>query len=307
MDRELEVIARTLERADLSDVAAARRSLAAVVADRPASLSGVDVFEATVAGAGGDVPVRVYRPRDPAAAGVLLFMHGGAFVLGGLDTEHTRCLAYSAAAACTVVSVDYRLAPENPYPAGLDDCITVARWLAGGGAASLGADPARIAVGGASAGGGLAACVALHERDTVGCPFVFQLLVYPVIDDRVATPSMARFRQLAPWDGEASALMWRLYLGERRSEPVSCYAAAGRAEDLGGLPATYVTTTEIDPLRDEGLDYARRLVAAGVEVEIHHLPGTFHGFDVHAPDAAVTRRALREQAGALRRVIGPVD
>lgn len=305
MDGELRAVLASLQRADLSDVAAARSALAAVVADRAASLPGVEVSETTVHSADRDVPVRVYRPRDPSVAGILLFMHGGAFVLGDLDTEHTRCLAYSSAAACTVVSVDYRLGPENPYPAALDDGVAVARWLAGGGAAALGADPTRIAVGGASAGGGLAACLALHERDHAGCPFVFQLLVYPVIDDRMETLSMTRFGELAPWDATASAQMWQLYLGAGNEEPVGCYAAAGRAVDLGGLPATYLTTTELDPLRDEGLDYARRLLAAGVEVEIHHLPGTFHGFDVHAPDAAVTRRALAEQADALRRVIGP--
>jgi len=256
--------------------------------------------------AGEEIPVRVYAPatrEDTAAA--LVFFHGGAFVLGDRFTEELRCLRYAAGARCVVVSVDYRLAPEHPYPAAVEDCFAGLEWTMSH-AADLGVDPDRVGVGGSSAGGALAASVALMARDRGGPPLVFQLLNYPVLDDRMQTPSMRAFDATPLWTSGATADMWRYYLGdpEERGE-VSPYAAPGRCADLRGLPAAYVLTAELDPLRDEGIEYASRLMAAGVPTELHTVPGACHGFDIIAAQGALGRRAIEEQVRALVRGLGP--
>jgi acetyl esterase/lipase len=235
----------------------------------------------------------------PAPA--LVFFHGGAFVLGDLYTEELRCLRYAAEARCVVVSVDYRLAPEDPFPAAPDDCYAGLVWTVGH-AGDLGIDPARVGVGGSSAGGALAAATALMARDRGGPVLAFQLLNYPVIDDRLDTPSMHAFDATPLWTSGASADMWVYYLGEPQGRgEVSPYAAPGRAPDLSGLPPAYVLTAELDPLRDEGIDYARRLMAVGVPTELHTVAGACHGFDIIAADTTLGRRAIDEQVGALVR------
>ncbi|HLN17507.1 MAG TPA: alpha/beta hydrolase [Acidimicrobiales bacterium] len=254
---------------------------------------------------GHDIRVRLYEPveRDGTAPG-LAYFHGGAFVLGDLEVEHGKCLRHAADGGAVVLSVDYRLAPEHPYPAGLEDCYTGLVWLADH-AEELGVDPARLAVGGSSAGGNLAAAVALLARDRGGPPLAFQLLIYPVTDDRTGNyPSMAEFAELAGWNGLASRDMWDHYLGPEPRE-VSAYAAPARAEDLRGLPPAFVITAEFDPLRDEGMAYAIALQQAGVPTELHHVPGVPHGFDLLLPEAAVSRRAIDEQVAVLRRHLAP--
>jgi acetyl esterase/lipase len=250
-----------------------------------------------------EIPVRIYAPiaRDAGPAPALVFFHGGAFVLGDRYTEELRCLRYAAEVPCVVVSVDYRLAPEHPYPAAVDDCVAGLEW-AFSHAPELDIDPGRIGVGGSSAGGALAASVALRARDSGGPPLVFQLLNYPVIDDRMDTPSMRAFDATPMWTSGATADMWVHYLGDPSGRgAVSPYAAPGRAADLSGLPPTYVLTAELDPLRDEGIDYARRLMEAGVPTELHTVAGACHGFDIIAAEGALGRRAIDEQVGALRR------
>jgi acetyl esterase/lipase len=207
--------------------------------------------------------------------------------------------------SAVVVSVDYRLAPEHPFPAGVDDCYLALEWVSTH-ADELGIDPDRIAVGGSSSGGATAAGVTLMARDRGGPAIAFQLLVYPVIDDRLDTPSMRACIDTPLFARHDAELMWSYYLGSEPSE-VSPYAAPGRATDLAGLPPAYVCVAEFDPLRDEGIAYAQRLVGAGVSTELHLYPGTFHGFD--ALPSAVTIRALDEQTAALGRGIaarGPV-
>jgi acetyl esterase/lipase len=253
----------------------------------------------------GKVGVRIYRPVSGMAphAGVL-YMHGGAFISGDLDFEHPRCLEMCRQTGFVVVSVDYRLAPEFPFPAGLDDCMLAFAWLCGEGAEMLGVDPARIAVAGASAGGALAAAICLKARD-LDLPMPrMQLLLYPVTDDRLATASMRGFTDTPAWTYRDSAHMWHHYLGppEQRGT-VSAYAAPARATDLSGLPMAYVMVAQYDPLRDEGAAYARRLVAAGVPTELHQFAGTFHGFDTLA-SVAVSQRALRETYDVLRSAVG---
>lgn len=250
-----------------------------------------------------EVPVRLYIPSDrimPSPA--VLYLHGGAFVIGHLDFEHPRCLEMARETGSVVVAADYRLAPENPFPAGVEDCYAAFTWLLGR-AGELGIDPARVAVAGASAGGALAAAVALMARDRGEPAPAFQLLLYPVIDNRLETASMAVFVDTPGWNRRNSEHMWRHYLGSLPREACPAYAAPGRCEDLRGLPPAYVMTVGLDALRDEGLQYAQRLIEAGVPTELHHYPETFHGFDT-LTDTVVSRRARAEHHAVLCRALG---
>lgn len=246
---------------------------------------------------GHELLMRIYRPRSQRGGG-LLFLHGGAYVLGDVYVEEQRCLHLAAEAECLVASVGYALAPEEPFPAGLEDAYRALQWLTGE-APALGIDPARLAVGGSSAGAGLAAALTLLARHRKGPPISWQLLVYPMLDDRLATPSM-ELSGTPLFTRQAAADAWAHYLGVR---PADQFGAAGRATDLRGLPPAYVLVAEHDPLRDEGVDYARRLVEAGVSTELHLYPGTFHGFELVGARTAVGRRALDEQARAVREAL----
>ena len=195
-----------------------------------------------------------------------------------------------------MVSVDYRLAPENPYPAGIEDCYAALAWTAAN-AAELGIDRARLGIGGASAGGGLSAGLALLARDRGGPAICFQYLGIAELDDRLETPSMTKFVDSPVWNRPGAVVSWDSYLGGR---PADQYAAPARAEDLSGLPPAYVDVCEFDPLRDEDLIYAHRLIQAGVPTEVHHYPGTFHGSGM-VETAAVSRRMAAEMLDALRR------
>ncbi|GAA2284161.1 alpha/beta hydrolase [Actinomadura luteofluorescens] len=251
----------------------------------------------------GGVPVRIYRPRETPAP-VLVYFHGGGFVTGGLENEHERCLKFAGEDGIAVVSVDYRLAPEHPFPAGFEDCYAATLW-AHEHAGEFGGDPERVAVGGGSAGGALAAAVALRARDEGGPPLVFQMLLYPVLDDRMATPSMRTFTEPPLFNSGDVRHMWRHYLGGRTDVPA--YAAPARAGDLSGLPRAYVLVPEHDPLRDEGLAYAHRLIVSGVPTELHHVPGACHGFD-GIMSARLGRLAFEEERAVLRRCLsGRVD
>jgi acetyl esterase len=248
--------------------------------------------------AGDPVRVRVYRP--PSEAGpraAVVYIHGGGFIAGDLDTEEVRCVRFAAEADCVVVSVDYRLAPEHRYPAALDDCYAVLAWTAAS-ADALGVDRSRIGLAGASSGGNLAAAAALLARDRGEPAVAFQLLVYPTLDDRRQTASQ-QFVGSPMVDGRDCERCWTYYLGPERSD-VSPYAAPGRADDLSGLPPTYLMTAELDPLRDEGIEFATRLLAAGVSVDLHQFAGAFHGFDLFP--TAISRRALDEQVAWLESI-----
>jgi acetyl esterase/lipase len=266
-----------------------RRRAAAAEVD----LARVSVVDSVVDG----VPVRIYRAGSGVTPAVL-FCHSGAFVLGNLDTDHAWCVELARSVGVTVVSVDYRLAPEHPYPAGFDDAATVLRWLAAE-ATSLDVDPTRIAVAGSSAGGSLAALLAQGSAAGELPAVLFQLLHQPVLDDRM-TPSKGEFVDTPGFDASAVDLMWQYYLG---GDAVSA-AAPGRADELSGLAPALITCAELDPLRDEAVDYALRLLWAGVPTELHVYPGTCHGFDSFAPQAQVSRDLLALQANALRRAFG---
>jgi len=237
------------------------------------------------------VRVRIYRPPgDATARPAVVYVHGGGFIAGDLDSEDLRCVRLAHDGGCVVVSVEYRLAPEHRYPAALDDCYAALCWTSSS-APALGVDPARIGLVGASSGGNLAAGTALRARDRGEPAVAFQCLVYPTLDDRMETASVG-FVDTPMIDGSDVARCWDYYLGPDRSD-VSEYAAPGRAADLAGLPPTYVMTAELDPLRDDGLRYATRLLEAGVSVELHQFAGAFHGFDLFP--TAISSRALDEQ------------
>ncbi len=263
----------------------------------------IEEIERTIPGPNGapDVPIRIYMPKDRTEAGPgFVNFHGGGFILGDLESEHPRCLIMAAQGGAVSVGVDYRLAPENPFPAGVEDCYAALEWVVEN-AGELKIDPAKIAIGGGSAGGNLTAAVALMARDRGGPDVAFQILIYPVIDDRCETPSMKDGAGLYIWDYQNSLDMWDQYIGTDRSN-VSPYAAPARADDLSGLPPAYVMTCEHDPLRDEGIVYAMGLMAAGVQVEIHNYPGTVHGFDILMP-SEISTRAVNESVEAFKRAM----
>jgi acetyl esterase/lipase len=199
-----------------------------------------------------------------------------------------------------VVSVEYRLAPEHPFPAGLHDCFAALTFVADA-ALELGVDQERIAIVGTSAGGGLSAATALMARDRGGPALCFQMLHIPELDDRLETHSMQTFVDSPIWNRPLAVQSWQAYLGADANE-VSPYAAPARAEDLAGLPPAYISTAENDPLRDEGILYALRLLQAGVSVELHQFPGTFHGSAL-VTTAEISKRAQRESATVLRRAL----
>ncbi len=219
-------------------------------------------------------------------------------MLGNLDTDHRQCVEFARRAACTVVSVDYRLAPEHPYPAGFDDVLAVLKWVAAEGN-GLGVDTGRLAVAGSSAGGALAAGLAQSSVEGTAPPIVFQMLHQPVLDDR-PTPSKAEFSATPGFDGPATRQMWR-HLGAGEHLPAD--AVPGRCEDLTGLADALITCSELDPLRDEAVDYALRLMWAGVATELHVFPGTCHGFDSLLPDWEVSQQLFALQGAALRRAL----
>lgn len=245
----------------------------------------------------GDVPVRIYR-GGPAPSPTVIYCHAGAFVLGNLDTDHLQCVELARRAGCTVISVDYRLAPEHPYPAAVEDAITVLTWSVEC-AAELGVDAARLALAGSSAGAALAAGLAQRAADGDAPPIVFQLLHQPVLDDR-RTPSKEQFTTTPGFDGQAAEQMWRYYLPDAADG-----AVPARETDLSGMPPALITCSELDPLRDEAIDYARRLMQAGVAAELHVFPGTIHGFDSLVPEWEASQRLFDMQGTALRRALHP--
>jgi acetyl esterase len=314
IDPELAAVVDLLPKMDLSDPVAARRAFEEILVNIRFDIPGIETLaidDRTVPGWEGepDVPVRVYRPARSAAGergpGILM-IHGGGFIIGSVEAEHAGAALTAIDTGAVVVSVEYRLAPEHPYPAGLHDCYAALSYL-NAEADALGVDPERVAVIGASAGGGLAAATALLARDRGGPPICFQLLAIPELDDRLETESMRLFVDSPMWSRPKAVQSWEAYLGPLSgADDVPAYAAPARATDLSRLPPAYVSTAENDPLRDEGITYAQRLLQAGVSVELHQFPGTFHGSAL-VTSAAVSKRAQRESALVLRRALGVED
>jgi acetyl esterase len=264
----------------------------------------VKIYHTTAPGPVGApaVPVRVHLParRQGDTVPGLLYIHGGGFVMSDLDLFHLTMLRVVDQLDVVVVAVEYRLAPEHPFPAPVEDCYAALTWMVAN-AAELGIDPVRVGVAGTSAGGGLAAAVTLLARDRGGPTLCFQLLDSPELDDRLNTPSMLAYREDPQWNQRNLIFSWRSYLGtEPGSAGVSPYAAPARAADLSGVPSAFVTVCQFDPLRDEGIAYAQRLMDTGVPTELHHYAGTFHSSAI-IEHAAVSRRMLTDQIAALRR------
>ncbi|WP_280478413.1 alpha/beta hydrolase [Nocardia asiatica] len=296
IDPELEAFIPLFPPADLSDPVTARENLAALAAAIALPETAELEIENRIVPGDSEVPIRIYRPHR--AQGAILWLHGGGFVMGDLDTEHRWAALLAVSSGATVISVGYRLAPEHPFPAAHDDVYTVLTWTAEH-AAEFGIDPLRIAIGGHSAGAGLAAAVALRARDQQGPPIRFQLLNQPVLDDRQQSWSARHFTDTPFVARDKVAQMWGHYLG---STPATAYAAPARATDLSGLPPAYIATAEFCPNRDEDIDYALRLLRAGVPVELHQWPGTFHGSQA-IQSAQVSRRQTEELTAALRRAL----
>ena len=270
----------------------------------------VIVTEMTASGRGDHPAVRVLVYRPNGASGPLpafFHIHGGGYVMGAPESKDLRHRQFAADIGCVVVTVDYRLAPETPFPGPLEDCYTALRWLHEH-AEGLGVDPGRIAIGGESAGGGLAAALALLARDRGEVPILFQILIYPMLDDRTGSVGEAAPHPYAGeflWTRSNNRFGWEALLGETPgSDNVSGYAAPARATDLAGLPAAYIAVGALDLFIDENLEYGRRLIRAGVPTELHVYPGVFHGFDL-MPAKDVKSRFERDLHHALRWALEP--
>ncbi|MBS4104294.1 alpha/beta hydrolase [Tsukamurella paurometabola] len=250
----------------------------------------------------GGQDVYVYTPATPNG-GALLWIHGGGTIIGQPEVDHRRCLRIARDTGVVVVSTRYRLAPEHPFPAAHDDCYAALRWLHDG-ATGRGIDPARVGVGGASAGGGLAAGVVQRAVDE-GLPVAFQLLFYPMLDDR--TPARPRdHRGALVWTRRSNAFAWDAYLGAGHADrEVPAYAAPARRTDLMGLPPAWIGVGDLDLFHDEDVDYARRLEDAGIAVELLVEPGMYHAADLLAARAAPMRAFTRSAIDALRRTLAP--
>jgi acetyl esterase/lipase len=287
---------------DVGDLHRARASRAAAAAAvrRPPDRS----VEREDHDAGG-VRVRTYRPqRAPAPGPALLWMHGGGLVMGDLAEDDAECEELALGGRCLVASVDYRLAPEHPYPAAVDDCLTAARWLAAQ-APALGVDRSRIAVGGYSAGAGLAAATCLLARDRAVLSPVLQVLLAPMLDDRRRPHSAPP--DLRVWHEAANTQAWGHYLGGAAGRDAPDPAAPARAGDLGGLPPAYLAIGDLDLFLDETLEYAAQLVAAGVPVDLRVHAGAFHGSSNRVPRSDLSRRWQEDRDAALRRALQSAD
>jgi len=248
-----------------------------------------------------EVRVLVYERVDRARpGGALLWIHGGGLVMGTPEQDHELCSRIAGQLGIAVVSVDYRLAPEHPFPAGLEDCYAALAWLHAQ-AGALGVDAARVAIGGGSAGGGLAACLAHMARDRGGPAIAFQLLQYPMLDDRT---SLRAEPDALAWTHASNRYGWSAYLGHpiREAEPRP-YASASRRADLRGLPPAWIGIGDIDLFHGESVDYASRLRAAGVPCELHVVPGMYHGAERIVPAARSMRDFVNRMMAALRGAI----
>ena len=247
----------------------------------------------------GTVRLLVYT-HDELGAGrpAYLYIHGGGYIIGAPEMVDPRNQMLAMELGCVVVSVDYRLAPETTAPGNVEDCYAALRWLHAN-ARTLGADPECIAIGGDSAGGGLAAALALFNRDHEKLPIVHQQLVYPMLDDR--SPSSSHpFTGEFGWTREQNRFGWSCLLGhEPGGLGVSPYAAPARAESLEGLPPAFISVGTLDLFLEENMDYASRLIRAGVPVELHVYPGAYHGSDI-VTEARVSKQHARDQLEALR-------
>jgi len=294
---------------DLTKIPAARARMKKLVLEMLATfpqVEGVSQEDRFAPGTQGGPPVRVriYRADDQSSKlPALYWIHGGGYVMGDIDMDDRLMKQMVKRIGCVAASVDYRLAPEHPFPTPVEDCYTGLKWLFAH-ADELGVEPARIAIGGPSGGGGLTAGLGLLARDRKEVQVAYQLLIYPMIDDRNATAAAHAITDPRVWNRESNRLGWKAYLGrDGGGADVSPYAAATRATDLSNLPPTYISVGTLDLFVDENIDYAQRLIQAGVPTELHVYPGAFHGFDMFAPSARVSKQFKADRDNALKRAL----
>jgi acetyl esterase/lipase len=279
---------------------------------------GIEAEERVIPGPEGapELEITIFRPAGHAAASTgaerlaaavpaLVNIHGGGMIVGHRSWEHGRLADLVAELGVVGVNVEYRLAPEHPFPAGVEDNYAAVAWVAAN-AAELGVDPERIVVMGGSAGGGFSAAVALMARDRGGPALAGQLLLCPMLDNTNTTVASRQYDGIGTWQREANLLAWHCVLGEElaSSPEAPAYAAPSRAADLSGLPPAFVEVGAAEMFRDEDVDYATRIWATGGQAELHVWQGGFHGFDMYAPEAEITKAALAARSSWLRRVLG---
>lgn len=258
---------------------------------------------------GVDIPIRLYRPLNQSTSSrvdcAVIMIHGGGMVMGSIETDDANAAYLSLALDCLVVSIDYRLAPEHPYPAALDDCADVSAWVFDN-TSDLKISPDKIVLYGGSAGGGLAIALGLRIRDQGLKQFALICAPYPMIDDRNQTPATFEITDLGVWDRRANIESWGWYLGQMPSSElnpefsrVDSYAAPARAEDLSGLAPIYTDVGDVDLFRDDVIDFVNRLRAAGNQVEFHLIPGMFHAGELFNPDAAISKALWKRRFAAI--------
>ncbi len=280
---------------ELGDVECRREVSAAINADferRFGKASDVTLKDYRIARPdGSDVRVRVYRKIGSEAQGALLYVHGGGMIVSSIEDYDGRCMHYCTNTGLPVVSVDYELAPEAPYPAQIDDALLALAWMHDN-ASEFGWDPHRIGIAGDSAGGGLVAGAVLKNRDAQGPHLACQVLVYPMLDDRNIVPDSRFPKQFQFWTYVDNETGWDAYLsGLTDRSDVPIYASPARADDLSGLPPTYIDTGTLDIFHDEDIAYAKKMIADGVTVEAHIWNGAPHGFDYTAPNSSLAQKA----------------
>jgi len=295
---------------ELEDIAGARPQLAAVLNAMSAQapeFPDIETSDHFAKSSDGehDILVRLYRPKGvEGSLPTLFWIHGGGMVLGSVANDDVMAKVLTQSTQCAVASVEYRLAPEFPHPVPVTDCYDAMSWVFDN-ADELSLDKSRVAIGGASAGGGLAASLALLTRDRGVYEPCFQFLIYPMIDDRNENPSHHLVIPSKTWNREANFIGWRSLIGDGvGGDDVSPYAAAARAEDLSGLPPAYICVGTLDLFLDEDIDYAQRLNRAGVPCELVVYPGAFHGSEVFVPQAPLSQRMVADQLAALARALG---
>lgn len=248
-----------------------------------------------------DITVRIYRPASSTGPlPGIYYIHGGGMILGNVAGEDGSAQLLSEQVGAVVVSVEYRLAPEHPHPAPVEDCYAGLVWTAKN-ATELGIDPGRLAIYGASAGGGLVLGCVLVARDRGGPTLKFMMPIYPMVDDRNETASSREITDIGIWDRAGNIEAWAWYLGGQEPDQ---YAAPTRAEDLSGLPPAFIDVGTVDLFRDEDIAFAQRLMQAGVPTELHINPGSFHASETFAPEAALSKRIWAMRVDALKRGLG---
>ena len=254
-----------------------------------------------------EIFVRIFRPKNSESGGKLpglLWIHGGGQLFGHTDFTKYWCSIYAEQANCIAVALDYRLTPENPYPASLEDCYATLVWMRKA-TDEVGIDADRIAVGGDSAGGCLTAALCLLSRDRKGPKICFQMPLYPMLDDRNVTPSSYEIIDERVWNRHANIAAWKMYLKNYKDKEIPIYAAPTRAQDLSNLPPTFTFIGELDLFRDETIDYVQRLMQAGVPVEFHIYSGCTHSFEWIFSDSEFTKRVLTTNVLALKNATHP--